>query len=860
MLVFALVLITSASLAVAGYILTSLHRNAQQTAEVTLTTVAEQKRQQVERLLDDMREDLTLFSVGVAPMAKMITDWIEGGLKDEALKIKFTSRLQEIGKAHHHASIAVFDLAGNLLVTIGSHPSSQAMEAVRKALDQQSLQFVDLHQNAQGQVEFGMMAPVMPQGNPPVAALYFGKIAEDQLYPAMQSWPIPTETGETFLTIRRGDDVVLVSPLRNRDYKPLTFQLPLSKSTLASAQAIGGKRGFIAGAVDYREKPIFAVATPIQYTPWHMMTKVDTHEALASFRRLGAVTVIASLITLSLIYLAAYLVWRLDKKRCSLAQTTEVLTVTEERLRFALDATSDGLWDWRIPGGDAYCNPAFFTMLGYTPSERIPDFISRLQELLHPDDRDSTVEAIRQVIATPHALELEYRLLGQDARYRWVLSRGQVVERDEAGKPLRVVGTHINISERKKAEQDVLDLNANLENKVKERTEQLQSANAAKSEFLAMMSHEIRTPMNAVLGLAQVLQDEPLEPGQKAMVRHIREAGDTLLHIINDILDFSKIEAGQMKMDMQPFHLSAVIERVDRLLRPAAASKGIYLMFGELPPHLGPVVSDALRLEQVLINLTNNAIKFTQKGGITVSMFPQAVDDESLLRLRFEVKDTGIGIKSDALASLFHAFSQADSGITRRFGGTGLGLAICKRIVETLGGAIGAESQEGQGSTFWFEMPFQKAENLLSSNENTQSDKLIAESDLQGLRVLAVDDSRINLMVLEKALQNEGVHVTLAGDGQQALHILEAQPHDFDVVLMDVQMPVMDGLTATRTIRQNPNLAGLPVIALTAGVLPEERQAALDAGVTEFLPKPLDLKHMKERLSAFSPSPKSSPS
>ena len=850
-LVLAVVLITLASVAVAGYILVSLHHNAVQSARTTLTTVAEQKRLQVERLLDDMREDLTLFSVGVAPMAKMITDWVEGGQQDEALRAKFSSRLQEIAKAHHHASIAVFDKAGHPLITIGNPPGRPVLDLVKNAFEQQVLQFVDLHEKPDQRMEFGMIMPVMPQGQSPIAALYFGKIAGEQLYPALATWPIPTNTGESLVATRQGEDVVLASPVRNQELLPLSFRLPLTNAALPAAQAMRGKTGFIAEAVDYRQVSVMAVATPIQFSPWFMMTKLDSHEVLADFRKLAALTVGAALITLGLIYLAAFLVWRLDAERRSLAVTTRSLATAEERLRFALDATSDGLWDWRVQSGEAFCNPAFLAMLGFPTSDVIPDLRSLFQALLHPDDRETTLSAIQPGWVASDQFESEFRLLGQDGQYRWILSRGQVVERDEAGKPLRVVGTHINITERKRAEQAVLESNLTLEAKVEERTAELASANAAKSEFLAMMSHEIRTPMNAVLGLAQLLQQQPLNSEQMTMVRHIREAGDTLLHLINDILDFSKIEAGQLKVDRQPFQLSAVVEHVDRLLHPAAASKGLYLQFEALPVDLGPLFSDALRLEQVLINLTSNAIKFTEKGGVAVKIVAQANDDPTKLLLRFEVRDTGIGIHQDALGDLFQAFNQADSGITRRFGGTGLGLAISKRIVEILGGTIGVESQEGKGSTFWFVIPFEISEMAIFAREAMPSGESPAYSSLAGLRVLAVDDSQINLMVLERALLALGVQVTLAGDGLQALQALRNAPDGFDLVLMDVQMPVMDGLTATREIRQDPALAALPVIALTAGVLPDEQQAALAAGVSDFLNKPLDLEQVPEMLSRY---------
>ena len=850
-LLLALVLITLGSLAVGGYLLVTLHRTAVQNAEVTLTMVSDQKRQQVERLLDDMREDLTLFSVGVAPMAKMITDWVEGGQQDDALKTRFSSRLQEIAKAHHHASITVFDLAGNPLVIIGPPPSAQALRAVGTAVENRSLQFVDLHEKTDQGFEFGMMMPVMPQGRPPIAALYFSKIAEDQLYPALGSWPIPTETGETYLTIRQDREIVLVSPLRNRALGPLALRLPLADAELPSAQAIGGKIGFMRDGVDYRQKPVLAVATPIKDSPWYMMTKVDSEEVLVDFNRLAILTVVATLVTLGLIYLAAYLVWRLDGERRSLAVTTHSLATTEERLRFALDATSDGLWDWHTRSGEAFCNPAFLTMLGYPPADHISDMRSWFLQLLHPDDRERTLTASQQGLACSDQFEMEFRLLAKEGLYRWILSRGQVVERDESGRPLRVVGTHVDITERKEAEQALHELNTTLEAKVMERTAELASANAAKSEFLAMVSHEIRTPMNAVLGLTQLLQQEPLEPGQLATVRHIREAGDTLLHIINDVLDFSKIEAGQLKLDLQPFQLASVMERVDRLLRPSATGKGLKLRFAAVPAGVGCVISDAHRLEQVLINLIGNAVKFTQQGEISVNLLLLEQAPNGRVRLRFEITDTGIGVAHEALSHLFQAFSQADSGITRRFGGTGLGLAISKRIVELLGGRIGADSELGKGSTFWFELPFEPSVQTEEPGASRLRENDDARSRLAGLRVLIVDDSRLNLLVLQRALQSWGVDVMQANDGQQALQALRARPDGFHMVLMDVQMPVMDGLTATREIRKDPWLAALPVIALTAGVLPEERQAALEAGFNDVLNKPLDLQQVQARLLQY---------
>jgi signal transduction histidine kinase len=433
-----------------------------------------------------------------------------------------------------------------------------------------------------------------------------------------------------------------------------------------------------------------------------------------------------------------------------------------------------------------------------------------------------------------------------------VLSRGKVVQRDADGKPYRAVGTHIDTTERRRILEQLEDLNSNLEDKVAERTAQLQAANAAKSQFLAHMSHEIRTPMNAVLGLAQLLEKEPLESGELAMVRHIRESGDALLHIINDILDFSKIEAGQLRIDLQAFTLSDVLSRVDHLLRLSAETKGLTLVVQD-STDCGTLMGDPLRLDQILINLIGNAIKFTAQGAVTLSV-SSVTTDATGVRIRFEVQDTGIGIAPDVIGQLFKSFSQADASITRNFGGTGLGLAISRRLVDLMGGQMGVASQVGQGSTFWFELPLLPANEQQAKVGGIEAQPVVPPvgPQLNGLRVLAVDDSRLNLMVVERALTGEGASVKLAADGQQALQILKAQPHAFDVVLMDVQMPVMDGLTATREIRKEPALARLPVIALTAGVLPEERQSALDAGVNEFLAKPLDLQTMTAMLAPYS--------
>jgi len=418
---------------------------------------------------------------------------------------------------------------------------------------------------------------------------------------------------------------------------------------------------------------------------------------------------------------------------------------------------------------------------------------------------------------------------------RWLLQGKVPMKVIQADKPYEMwlLSFALDITERKVMEEELKEARVIAEDAAK-----------AKADFLSVMSHEIRTPLNSVIGNAGLLLAEHLEDNQSRHIEMIKRSGEHLLYLINDILDFNKLEAGKVELEKKAFNLEQQIKTVVEMSATNAKLKHIELNYGFQKGLSNEYIGDEGRIRQILLNLVGNAIKFTSKGGVKVQVKPLELNG----RVRFEVTDTGIGISEENIPKLFSEFSQADASTTRKFGGTGLGLSISKKLVEAMNGQIGIISKEGEGSTFWFELPIKAIE----PEEESLNNRTEGEQEITDLSILVAEDNLPNQFLIKTILSKLGHRVEIANNGLEAYEMIKAQDIKIDLVLMDMQMPEMDGLEATQQIRMlESDVANTPIVALTANTHEEDFEAVMAAGMNDYLSKPVNIAALKSALQKW---------
>jgi PAS domain S-box-containing protein len=518
-----------------------------------------------------------------------------------------------------------------------------------------------------------------------------------------------------------------------------------------------------------------------------------------------------------------------EAARGKIAHQSEQLLEVQARFERAISGTQDALFEFDLRTGAFWHSPRLLQMLGYRQGE-MPQTAGpiTLESLVHPDDvprlRDATVEHLERLV--PY--DIEYRMRTRRDDWLWVCSRASA-QRDEIGTPLFLAGSIHDTTESRAAREAILCAAAEAE-----------AANTAKSTFLATMSHEIRTPMNGIIGMTGLLLDTPMDRVQRDYAETIRTSADSLLTILNDILDFSKIEAGKLDIETIELDLGANVDDVGALMAFQAAARGLELVVNVRPEVPERVLGDPQRIRQCLLNLVGNAIKFTRGGEVVLDVCLLGRQNGKAL-VHFEVRDTGIGIAPDSLAKLFQPFMQADSSTTRKFGGTGLGLSIVRKLVEMMGGQCGAQSELGQGSTFWFTLPLE----LSSINEEQQR----ASSLPRGKRVLLVDDNETNRRVLSTQMMHAGYSVELASCATDALKILRNPgPSPIDVVVLDYQMPDLDGAMLGAQVMKDDRIVPTRLVLLTSLDRSGDMQRFANIGFTAYLTKPVRTRELLDCL------------
>ncbi|MCD8503693.1 MAG: transporter substrate-binding domain-containing protein [Burkholderiaceae bacterium] len=656
----------------------------------------------------------------------------------------------------------------------------------------------------------------------PKNAALLGFIARD--YPAIKIVPMETAeqqieavaTGQVYAGIGALDELAIDKHIALNNFKiiyKLEYPYPISIAVRKDQPQL--HQAFEAAVQSITQEDRLQITR--RWTPLSITQKVDYTQMLKGF-------------AVALLVVGLFVVWnrrlqaevrRRRQAEATLTQRSQQLEKITQRLQISLRAGRLGTWEWFSGGRISWPEDTWLSVLGYEPAQ-LPQHIDGFLGLVHPEDVDKVREGLNDcIMKRSDFFEVEFRLRAHNGAWRRLRSGGIALARDANGEATHIAGVHFDFTAQRQAQD-------------------------AKQAFVSMVSHELRTPLNAIIGLGQRLAKTPLEPQQQGYLQKIDKASRLLLRVVNDILDFSQLESGKFTILPVPFVLHEMLGRVMDIVRDATDAKGLQLQLQVAPEVPQFLIGDGLRLEQVLINLASNAAKFTDQGKVSIEVTVRSLQNSDL-ELQCSVRDTGIGMKPEELERVFEPFTQIAPFLTRRQGGTGLGLPISQQLIEMMGGQLWASSTPGEGSCFSFFVPLQIA---TAAEANAQELAPVLEPappvSLRDRKVLLVEDSAFIQQFVTELLCDAGMQVQTAANGLEALSLLEKCTPD--LVLMDIQMELMDGLEASRLIRAMPGLESLPILAMTAHSMPEMMAEIQGAGFTDFLLKPVEPKQLYSAL------------
>ena len=651
-------------------------------------------------------------------------------------------------------------------------------------------------------------------------------------------------------TLKPGEESIL-----NVELKPPPVILPrdqspggipplpqLTRSATAIAQHLSGND--LEGYLDYRGVEVIGVWAWNAGLGFGVITEIDLSEAMRGFAGFRNIIFGVMGATVPLCLALAVLVLNISRRtNVQLQHANEQLEHRVDERTEELQTRENRLWDLYENAPIAYVsidgdghilkhNLALAELTGY-PRQEFEDIT--WSAISQHSEREDECDNAARIAAGETCLDVRVAIRRKDGSTVFTSASSLPVFEGASLEEIRV--SLLDVTER---EQAVALL--------EEAKKIAEEANQTKSDFLANMSHEIRTPMNAIIGMSYLALQTQLDTKQRNYIEKVNRSADELLGIVNDILDFSKIEAGKLSLERIDFRLEDVLDNLSNLLGLKAEEAGLNLIFDIAPDTPLALIGDPLRLGQILVNLGNNAVKFTEKGDVVVTIHPVELDDDQVC-LQFDVTDTGIGMTREQQTHLFQPFSQADSSTTRTYGGTGLGLAICRKLTDMMGGQIWVNSTAGEGSVFSFTVSFGLGSAQAPSPGDREHHFADAISHLRGARILLVEDNELNRELAQELLQANGLLVSIATNGQEAIDIM--QELSFDGILMDCQMPVLDGYGATRALRKDGRFADLPILAMTANAMAGDREKALAAGMNDHIPKPINVSKLFETMAKW---------